>query len=87
MSVPGRLRVAGWIVSILGGGIYIFSGGLGAGFAAGSYLPMAGALVMVLGIIITSTGPLVATLQARRQISARLTELENARSETPEPPK
>lgn len=73
MSIPARLRIAGWIVSLTGAGVLVFGGGMGGGFHSGSQiLPMIGAVVMVLGIIVTSTSPLVATLQERRRISERL---------------
>ena len=88
MSLPAKLRVAGWLVSLSGAALLIFGGGIGGGFNTESAIwPMIGAVVMVLGIIITSTSPLVATLQERRRISARLEELRSGRSETPAPPK
>lgn len=88
MSIPSRLRVTGWLVSLGGAALLIFGGGFGAGFTEESQLPrMVGAVVMVLGIIITSLSPLVAALQERRRISAKLEEYKAARSDTPAPPK
>ncbi|HEX7896467.1 MAG TPA: hypothetical protein VF950_01710 [Planctomycetota bacterium] len=88
MSLPARLRVAGWIVSLSGAALLVFGGGVGGGFNSDNAIwPMIGAVVMVLGIIITSTSPLVSTLQARRKISERLAEYKNAPPETPVRPK
>ena len=88
MSLPAKLRLAGWIVSLGGAALLVFGGGIGGGLGSENQIwPMIGALVMVLGIILTSTSPLVATLQERRRISARLAELESGRSETPARPK
>ena len=88
MSLPARLRVVGWIVSLSGAGLLVFGGGIGGGFNSENQVwPMIGAVVMVLGIIITSTSPLVATLQERRRISERLAEYKNAPPETPVRPK
>jgi len=88
MSLPAKLRVAGWLVSLSGAALLIFGGGIGGGFGSDHRIwPMIGALVMVLGIILTSTSPLVATLQERRRISERLAEYKNAPPETPGPPK
>ena len=88
MSLPARLRVAGWIVSLSGAALLVFGGGIGGGFNSENQIwPMIGAIVMVLGIIVTSTSPLVSTLQARRQISERLEKYKSAPPETPGPPK
>lgn len=88
MSLPARLRIAGWMVSLTGAGLLVFGGGLGGGFNSETQVfPMIGAVVMVLGIILTATSPLVSTLQERRRISARLAEYKNAPPETPAPPK
>ena len=88
MSLPARLRVAGWLVSLAGAALLVFGGGIGGGFGGEHQIwPMIGAVVMVLGIILTSTSPLVATLQERRRISERLAELKGGRPETPAPPK
>jgi Kef-type K+ transport system membrane component KefB len=88
MSVPARLRVAGWLVSLTGAAILILGGGVGGGFNSEfQILPMIGAVVMVLGIILTSTSPLVATLMERRRIKERLEELRSAPPERPAPPK
>ena len=88
MSVPARLRVAGWLVSLTGAAVLIFGGGIGGGFNSEHQVwPMIGAVVMVLGIILTSASPLVATLMERRRIQERLAELKNAPPETPARPK
>ena len=88
MSLPARLRIAGWVVSLSGAALLVFGGGIGGGFNTDNQIwPMIGAVVMVLGIIITSTSPLVSTLQARRQISERLEKYKNAPPETPVRPK
>lgn len=83
MSLPAKLRVSGWIVSLIGAATLIFSGG----YSDNPGFFFSGAVVMVLGIILTSTSTLVATLQARRRISERLEDYKNARPETPAPPK
>ena len=88
MSLPAKLRVIGWMVSLSGAALLVFGGGIGGGFNSENAIwPMIGAVIMVLGIIITSTSPLVATLQERRRISERLAELRNAPPETPVRPK
>jgi hypothetical protein len=88
MSLPARLRIAGWIVSLTGAALLVFGGYLGGGFnSENQIVPMIGAVVMVLGIILTATSPLVSTLQARREISRRLEGYKNAPPETPAPPK
>jgi Kef-type K+ transport system membrane component KefB len=88
MSLPAKLRVAGWVVSLGGAAMLVFGGGIGGGFNTENAIwPMIGAVIMVLGIIVTSTSPLVATLQERRRISERLAQLRSAPPETPAPPK
>lgn len=69
MTLAAKLRVAGWLISLTGAAALIFGGGFDS---ESRILTMSGAVVMVLGIIVTSTSPLVATLQARRRISERL---------------
>ncbi len=69
MTLPTRLRVSGWIVSLLGAAALVFGGGFDS---ESRIITMSGAVVMVLGIILTSTSPLVATLQERRRINERL---------------
>ena len=83
MSLPAKLRVCGWIVSLIGAATLVLSGG----YSDNPGFFFSGAVIMVLGIIVTSTSTLVATLQARRRISERLAEYKHARPETPEPPK
>ena len=83
MSVPTRLRVGGWIVSLLGAAALVFGGGFDS---ESRIVTMSGAVVMVLGIILTSTSPLVATLQERRRISERLAGHKVSPPETPAKP-
>ena len=80
MTLPTRLRVSGWIVSLLGAAAIIFGGGFDS---ESKIVTMSGAVVMVLGIILTSTSPLVATLQERRRINAKLEEHKAAPPGTP----
>ncbi len=69
MSLAAKLRVAGWLISLAGAAALVFGGGFNS---ETQIVSMTGAIVMVLGIIVTSTSPLVATLQERRRISERL---------------
>ena len=83
MTLPTRLRIGGWIVSLLGAGALVASGGFDT---ETRIIAMTGAVVMVLGIIITSTSPLVANLQERRRLRAELDAFKNAPPGTPSKP-
>jgi Kef-type K+ transport system membrane component KefB len=83
MSIPTRLRIAGWIVSLIGAGALVASGGFDG---ETRLIAMSGAVVMVLGITLTSTSPLVANLQERRRIREQIAALKNAPPGTPSKP-
>ena len=74
MNLSTKLRIAGWCVSLAGAGLLVFSGG----FSGNSMIwAMAGALSMVLGMILTSTSSLVAHLQHMRSLRRPLPPGEN----------
>lgn len=83
MTLPTRLRIAGWIVSLAGAAGLVFSGGFDTD---SRIIAMSGAVVMVLGIILTSTSPLVANLQERRRLREKIDALKNAPPGTPSKP-
>ena len=83
MSIPTRLRIGGWIVSLLGAGALVASGGFDT---ETRLVAMTGAVVMVLGIILTSTSPLVANLQERRRLREQLDGFKNVPPGTPSKP-
>ena len=66
MNLPAKLRVSGWIVSLTGAGILVFSGGFGT--RETQIWAMAGAVTMVLGMILTSVSSLIAHLQHVRSL-------------------
>jgi hypothetical protein len=66
MNFPAKLRVSGWLVSLAGAGLLVFSGGFGN--RESQIWAMAGAVTMVLGMILTSTSSLVAHLQHMRSL-------------------
>lgn len=86
MRLPLALRLSGWAVTLVGGGLILVS-------FANDDVPrvqnpffMAGALVFVTGMILTSTSGLVAVLQRRREINERLDRHAASRSEPPTRP-
>ena len=66
MNLPTKLRVLGWVVSLSGAALLVFSGGFGT--RDSQIWAMAGAITMVLGMILTSTSSLVAHLQHMRSL-------------------
>lgn len=78
MSIPTRLRLAGWIISLTGAAGLVFGGGFNSDVP---YVSMAGAVIMVLGIIVTSTAPLVGAMQERRRLAGELARHREGRSE------
>ncbi|MFN3484970.1 MAG: hypothetical protein ACK44W_05750 [Planctomycetota bacterium] len=69
MSAPLVLRVSGWIVSLSGAALLVFSGGFGQD--AKNPLPWIGAIVMVVGMILTSSSGLVAHLAYMKRLRRR----------------
>lgn len=72
MSTPTKIRVSGWLVSIAGASILVFSGGFGT--RESQIWAMGGAVTMVVGMILTSTSSLVAHLQHMRSLRRPPTE-------------
>lgn len=83
MSLAAKLRVAGWIVSLTGAAALVFGGGFSS---ETQIVSMAGAVVMVLGIILTSTAPLVSAVQERRRLSEAMAKHKDGRPDTPVKP-
>lgn len=80
MSLAGKIRALGWIVSLSGAGLLVFSGG----FAPETRVrAMVGAVTMVVGMIITSLASLISVVQERRRLRQAL---EDRRSSHPSPP-
>ena len=80
MSLAGKVRALGWMVSLSGAGLLVFSGGFGT---ETRLYAMAGAVTMVLGMIITSLASLISVLQERRRLREQF---EERRSGPPSPP-
>ena len=76
-GLPFKLRIAGWIVSLIGAGVLIFAGGFGGD--AKNPIPWLGAITFVIGMIITSSSGLAAHLQRMKGLKAATTQ----RSEPP----
>jgi len=66
MTLPAKIRITGWIVCLVGAGSLVFSGGFGN--HESQFVAMAGAVTMVVGMILTSTSNLVAHLQHMRSL-------------------
>jgi hypothetical protein len=66
MNLPAKIRVSGWIVSLAGAGLLVFSGGFGT--RETQIWAMAGAITMVLGMILTSVSSLVAHFRHMRSL-------------------
>lgn len=83
MSLAGKVRACGWIVSLTGAGMLVFSGGF---TPETRVLAMTGAVVMVVGMILTSLASLVSVLQERRRLRERLDERRPSPPSPPPPP-
>jgi hypothetical protein len=66
MSAPVVLRVSGWVVSLAGAAVLVFSGGFGQD--AKNPVPWIGAITMIVGMILTSSSGLVAHLAHMRRL-------------------
>lgn len=65
-GLPLKLRISGWIVSLIGACVLIFAGGFGAD--AKNPVPWIGAIVFVIGMILTSSSGLAAHLAHMRSL-------------------
>ncbi len=86
MSLPLVLRLSGWGVSLLGGGLILLSFADDEIPRARNPFFIAGMIVFVVGMILTSSSGLVAVLQQRRRISEGLQRHEASRNAPPSPP-
>ena len=86
MRAPLVIRLSGWAVTFVGGGLILYSFTDDSVARAQNPVFMAGAVVFVVGMILTSTSGLIATIQRHRAIKARLDEHKASRSEPPRPP-
>jgi hypothetical protein len=66
MSAPVVLRLSGWVVSLSGAAVLVFSGGFGQD--AKNPVPWIGAIAMVVGMILTSASGLAAHLAHMRRL-------------------
>ncbi len=86
MRLPLALRLSGWAVSLIGGGLIL------VGFTDDETprirnpFFIAGMFVFVVGMILTSSSGLAAVLQRRREINRRLEQHGSTRSGPPSPP-
>ena len=65
-GLPLKLRISGWVVSLVGAAILVFAGGFGGD--AKNPVPWLGAIVFVVGMIITSSSGLAAHLERMRSL-------------------
>jgi len=65
-GLPFKLRVSGWIVSIVGASVLIFAGGFGGD--AKNPVPWLGAITFVIGMMLTSSSGLAAHLQRMKAL-------------------
>ena len=86
MSTPLIIRLSGWAVTLVGGGLILFSFMDDSVPRVQNPFFMAGAVVFVLGMILTSASGLVATIQRSRMLKERIEESKASRSEPPSPP-
>jgi len=77
-GLPLKLRISGWIVSLIGAAVLVFAGGFGGD--AKNPIPWLGAITFVIGMIITSSSGLAAHLQRMKSLK------EAAHREEPAPP-
>lgn len=80
MSLAGKVRALGWILSLAGAGLLVFSGGFGPETRVRA---MIGAVTMVVGMIVTSLASLISVLQERKRLRQAM---EERRSSPPSPP-
>jgi hypothetical protein len=86
MRAPLVVRLSGWAITLLGGALILVSFANDDVPRAQNPFFMAGAVVFVLGMILTSASGLLATLQRRREITERLDQHKSSRSGPPPPP-
>jgi len=67
-GLPLKLRISGWIVSLIGAAVLIFAGGFGGD--AKNPVPWLGAITFVIGMIITSSSGLAAHLQRMKALKS-----------------
>ena len=79
-GLPLKLRISGWIVSLIGAAVLVFAGGFGGD--AKSPIPWLGAITFVVGMIITSSSGLASHLQRMKSLKTAL-----HRDEPAPPPK
>ena len=65
-GLPLKLRISGWIVSLIGAAVLIFAGGFGGDVK--NPIPWLGAITFVIGMIITSSSGLAAHLQRMKAL-------------------
>ena len=65
-GLPLKLRISGWIVSLIGAGVLVFAGGFGGD--PKNPIPWLGAVTFVIGMIITSSAGLAAHLQRMKAL-------------------
>lgn len=86
MVSPVAVRLSGWAVSLIGGGLILVSFSNDDIPRVKNPFFMAGAVTFVVGMILTSASGLVATLQRGRIIKERLEEHKASRPGPPSPP-
>jgi hypothetical protein len=86
MSLPLVLRLSGWGITLVGGALILVSLGDDSVPRVQNPFFMAGAVTFVVGMIVTSSSGLVATLQRRRHLSERLEAHESSRRGPPSGP-
>ncbi len=66
MTLPLKLRITGWIVSLIGAAVLVFAGGFGGD--AKNPVPWLGAITFVIGMMLTSSSGLAAHLQRMKAL-------------------
>jgi hypothetical protein len=86
MRAPLVIRLSGWGVTLAGGALILYSFTDDSVARVQNPFFMAGAVVFVVGMILTSASGLVATIQRSRMLKERIEDHKASRDEPPSPP-